>query len=165
MRIQDLSPWFVRGIYLFGVALMMTAAIDLFTTVWPLRPGEMAWRYGFFGLAAGYVQTPTLGMMLILGAAALNEDPGILRIAGMLCFAAAGILLICTAAFGLDVLSMRAIRPPESQAGVLYGGIFQMVKYVVGALVLLMTGMGAIATARSVKKHTRHEAGIVSTAG
>lgn len=165
MRIHDLSPWLIRGIYLFGLALVLTAAIDLFTTVWPFRPGEMAWRYGFFGLAAGYIQTPTLGLLLIIFAAAVSEDIRVLRMAGVFAFAGAGLLLVSAAAFGLDVLSMRAIRPPESQAGVLYGGLFQEVKYGVGALVLLMMGAGAIATSRSIKRHTRGAAGIVSTHG
>lgn len=165
MRSKDLSPWFVRGVYLFGIALMLTAAIDLFTTVWPMRPGEMAWRYGFFGLAAGYVQTPTLGLLLIVGASAWNGNAGILRATGYVAFVAAGALLISSVAFGLDVLSMRAIRPPESQAGVLYGGLFQEVKYVVGALVLLMLGAGAVAMSRHIVKHPKRDPGIVSASG
>lgn len=165
MRIHDLSPWFIRGMYLFGLALMLTAAIDLFTTVWPLRPAEMAWRYGFFGLAAGYIQTPTLGLLLLVGGAALDDDVRVLRVGGIFAFAAAGLLLVSAAAFGLDVLSMRAIRPPESQAGVLYGGMLQEVKYVVGACVLLCLGAGSIAMSRSIKKHTRRDPGIVSAQG
>lgn len=162
MRSQDLSPWFVRGVYLFGIALVMTAAIDLFTTVWPMRPGEMAWRYGFFGLAAGYIQTPTLGLLLIAVASVWNADAGILRATGYTALVVAGVLLVSTAIFGLDVLSMRAIRPPESQAGVLYGGLFQEVKYVVGALALAMLGVGAVAMSRQVVKHPKSDPGIVA---
>ena len=78
MRTSDISPWFIWGLYLFGLALMVTAGIDLLTTVWPFRLDQAAWRYGFLGLAAGYLQTPTLGLILITFAAHVDERPAIM---------------------------------------------------------------------------------------
>ena len=144
---------------------MLTAAIDLFTTVWPMRPSEMTWRYGFLGLAAGYLQTPTLGLLLIIVGALWARNAGLLRVAGIACLATAVMLLIVMGVFALDVIQVRAIRPAEAQAGVLYGGIFQEIKYFVATLVLVLMGQGALKTAkRSASAWAKKAPGIVSTA-
>lgn len=165
MRPDDFSPWLVRGIYLFGFALMMTAAIDLFTTVWPLRPTDMTWRYGFLGLAAGYMQTPTVGVLLIMLTAAWEGDATVLRITGALSLLVALILLLSMGLFGLDVMAMRQLRPAEAQAGVLAGGVFQEMKYFVATFIFAFLGLGALKTGKSVAgRAPSRKAGIVSAA-
>lgn len=147
MKPQDISIWFTRAIYLFGFALILTAAIDLFTTVWPLRPTDIAWRYGFLGLSAGYLQTPTLGLLIIALTAAWQRQPLILRIAGWTSLAGALVLLLAMGMFALDVLQIRDLRAAEGQTTVLAGGLFQEVKYFVAFLVLLLLGYGSVKTA------------------
>ncbi len=44
MTYDDACTWLARGLYKAGVPLMMTAAIDLLTTVWPMHPGDISWR-------------------------------------------------------------------------------------------------------------------------
>ena len=168
MRTDDVSPWLIRGLYLFGFALILTAAIDLMTTVWPMRPAELAWRYGFLGLAAGYMQTPTLGLLLIMGAAALNDSSMVLRLMALVCLATAVILIGVMGIFGLDVIQMRGLRAEEMRASVLAGGIFQEVKYFVSMLVFAALGYGGLRTARTLSAHAAgrpHAPGIVSARG
>ena len=163
---HDVSPWLIRGIYLFGFAFMLTAAIDLFTTVWPLRPTEMNWRYGFLGLAAGYLQTPTLGLLLIAGGAIWSRNATILRAVGYASLVLALVLLVVMGVFGLDVIQVRQVRAEEARAGVLYGGIFQEIKYFVAMIVLVLIGQGALKTAkRSASTWAKLAPGIVSTPG
>jgi len=163
------SPWLVRGLYLFGVALMLTAAIDLFTTVWPINYGDMAWRYGFLGLMAGYLQTPTLGLILIIGTAVWEENGSMLRVAGVASLLAALLILLAMGMFGLDVTQMSALRAEEMQAAVRAGGFFQEVKYFVAACVLAFLGHGALKTAKAVGSgkvgRSKDSPGIVSSAG
>jgi hypothetical protein len=147
MTYDDVSPWLIRGIYLFGFAFILTAAIDLGTTVWPMRPGEMAWRYGSLGIAAGYLQTPTLGLLLMAGAAIWSRNVTMLRIVGVLCLAMALVLLFAMGMFALDVLQLRELRSGEAPASTLYRGIFQEVKYFVAMLVVALIGRGALKTA------------------
>lgn len=168
MRTDHLSPWLIRGVYLFGLALILTAAIDLFTTVWPMRPGEMTWRYGFLGLAAGYLQTPTLGLMLIMGAAVIDRSAGLLRATAGVCLLTAVVLLGVMGIFGLDVIQVRGIRPEEARSGVLVGGMFQEVKYFVATFVFALLGYGGLHTARQLAEEEARrpkEPGIVSAAG
>lgn len=163
---RDVSPWLVWGIYLFGIAFMLTAAIDLFTTVWPMRPSEMTWRYGFLGLAAGYLQTPALGLLMIALGAIWQRNAGLLRGVGVVCLVTAVLYLVIMGVFALDVIQVRQIRPPEVQAGVLYGGIFQEIKYFVAMCVFVLLGQGCLKTARqSAADWARHEPGIVTTPG
>ena len=163
---DELSPWVARGLYLFGLALMLHASIDLFSTVWPMRWTELAWRYGFLGLAAGYLQTPTLGLLFIAGTAIWQDDARVVRAVGVVFMVCAVILLGIIGVFGLDVLAMRDLRAPEARSGVLVGGVLQEVKYSVATVVFVLLGHGfsktakrmASAAARVTKKH-----GIVST--
>lgn len=168
MRSDDLSPWLIRGVYLFGFALMLTAAIDLLTTVWPMRPGEMTWRYGFLGLSAGYLQTPTLGLMLIMGAGIVDGNSLVLRATAGICLLTAVVLLGVMGIFALDVLQVRGIRPEEARRGVLVGGIFQEVKYFVATFVFATLGYGGLQTARRLAEEEARrpkKPGIVSAAG
>lgn len=164
MTDRDVSSWLVWGIYLFGIAFMLTAAIDLFTTVWPLRPTEITWRYGFLGLAGGYLQTPTLGLLLIAGGAIWQRNATLLRVAGIAALVGALVLLIAMGIFGLDVLQVRQLRAEEMRSTVLYGGIFQEIKYFVAACVLVLVGQGCLKTAkRSASAWAKKAPGIVST--
>jgi hypothetical protein len=168
MSSDDVSPWVIRGLYLFGLSLMLTAAIDLFTTVWPLRPGEIGWRFGFLGLGAGYLQTPTLGLALIAATAIWEENTGVLRGVGAVCLVTGLVLLGVMGIFGLDVVQMRQLRPEDAQASVMTGGMFQEVKYFVAFLVFSFLGYGSLKTAKVLARSGGRVArtpGIVSTAG
>ena len=149
MHSDDVSPWLIRGVYLFGIALILHAVIDLSTTVWPFRVTEMTWRYGFLGLAAGYLQTPTLGLLLIAGTALWNGDHGVARGVGAVLMVGALALILAVGLFMLDVIQVRQLRAAEAQNAVLYGGLFQSVKYVLASLILATMGHGLLKTVKS----------------
>ncbi len=152
MEPTRVSPWIARGLYLFAVALLLTAVIDLGSTVWPFRPGEVTWRYGFLGLMAGYLQTPTLGLTIALAVALWQESRTMLRVLGTVGLLAAAALLLAVGMFALDVIQMRGMRVDEIQSSVLTGGMLQEVKYVVASVVLVLLGLGAMGTAKRLGK-------------
>ena len=151
MNSDDVSPWLIRGIYLFGFALILHAVIDLSTTVWPLRVTEMSWRYGFLGLGAGYLQTPTLGLLLIAGTALWQGDLGLARGGGAALTVSALVLMLAVALFMLDVVQVRQLAAAEAQAGVLYGGLWQAVKYVLASIILAAMGRGLIQSVKTAR--------------
>lgn len=168
MNKADLSPWLARGLYLFAFALVLTAVIDLASTVWPMHPGDLSWRYGFLGLTAGYLQTPTLGLILAIAVAIWQESPAALRAVGFASILAAVGLLVGMSVFALDVVQMRAMRAEEMRSTVLAGGMLQEVKYVVAFFVLAALGFGALKTAKGFASHgSRRDdsPGIVSSKG
>jgi len=167
MKADDISPWIPASAYVFGLALILTAKIDLLTTVWPMRPTDMAWRYGFLGLSAGYLQTPSLGLGLIAGTAIWQKHVLPLRLVGAVSLLTAVALLGVMGIFGLDVLAMRQIRPEEAQAGVLVGGMFQEVKYFVAMFVFAFLGLGSLKTAKVMARDLAKQprpSGIVAAA-
>ena len=151
MNSDDVSPWLIRGIYLFGIALILHAVIDLSTTVWPLRVTEMLWRYGFLGLGAAYLQTPTLGLLLIAGTALWQGDLGLARGVGAVLMVSAVVLMLAVAIFMLDVVQVRQLRAAEGQAAVLYGGLLQAVKYVLASIILAAIGHGLIQSVKTAR--------------
>jgi len=151
MNSDDVSPWLIRGIYLFGIALILHAVIDLSTTVWPLRIEEMTWRYGFLGLGAGYLQTPTLGLLLIAVTALWHGDLGLARGVGTVLMVSAVVLMLAFAIFMLDVVQIRQLRGAEAQTAVLYGGLLQAVKYVLASIILAAIGRGLIQTVKTAR--------------
>jgi len=142
MQSDDVSPWLIRGVYLFGFALVLHAVIDLSTTVWPLRVTEITWRYGFLGLGAGYLQTPTLGLLLIAATALWTGNLTLARMIGTLFLVVSAGLIAAVGLFMLDVVQVRQLRPAEAQAAVLYGGLLQAVKYVLASVIVAAMGFG-----------------------
>ena len=147
MTRSHISPWAVSGLYLFAAVLVTSPLIDLISTTFPPRLSDLSWRYGFFGLAAGYLHTPTLGLVLALAVAYWQEQSGVLRGLGLLSVVVAVALLPVLALWPMDVLAMRDLRAPEVQRGVAIGGAIQELKYLGAFVVLGCLGLGCMRTA------------------
>ena len=109
------------------------------------------WRYGFLGLGAGYLQTPTLGLLLIAATALWQGDLGLARGVGRALMVSAVVLLLAVALFMLDVVQVRQLQVAEAQTGVLYGGLLQAVKYVLASIILAATGLGLIQSVKTAR--------------
>jgi len=167
MTRSQVSPWVVRGLYLFAIVLVVSPLIDFVSTVWPLRPGDLQWRYGFLGLGAGFLHTPILGLVLAMAVAYWQDHLSVLRRLGVLSAVAAAAILPVLLEFPLDVLAMRELRAQDAQTGALIGAIIQEVKYLGACLVLACLGVGGMRTAKQLMATSGAEAspGIVSRAG
>lgn len=143
------SPWTLAGLYGFAAILVVSPFADLLTTVWPLQPGELTWRYGFLGLAAGYLHTPMLGLTLALGTAYWSRNATVLRGLGYAMPAVAAVLVVVMGVFLLDVLQMKDLRAEDARTGVLVGAFLQEAKYATAGIVLIILGVGATKTAKT----------------
>jgi hypothetical protein len=148
MTRSSVSPWAVRGLYLFSLVLVTSPLIDLVSTAWPLRPTDLSWRYGFIGLGAGYLSTPILGLVLAAAVAYWQGDAGALRTLGILSAVVAVAMLPLLAMWPLDFLQMRGLRAEETRRGILVGGVIQEIKYLGACFVLALLGAGALGTAK-----------------
>lgn len=146
------SPWATRALYLFAVVLITIPLLDFLSSVMPPRPGELSWRYGAFGLMAGYLHTPMLGLALALVLGWALGHRWVLTLGGWIALLGAVALLGVMGIFALDVLQMRGMRAEEVQTAILAGGVLQEVKYFTAALVLGFMGLGAIKTAGRAKR-------------
>jgi hypothetical protein len=159
MSHSEVSPWVVRGLYLFALVLVASPLADLASTVWPMRPTDLPWRYGFLGLGAGYLHTPILGLTLAMMVAWWTDDPSVTRAVGIVMLASSLVLLIAMGMFMLDVLQMRGLREPEMRQAVLVGGLLQELKYGTGLLVLAALGFGSVRTAARQARSPRSAGG------
>jgi hypothetical protein len=156
------SAWSVWGLYAFAAVLVLSPLIDLFTTIWPPRFTDLQWRYGFFGLSAGYLHTPLLGLVLAMAIAFWEGHTGTLRSLGSAALVVAVILLPVVALWPMDVVQMRALRAVEAQRGIAIGGVIQELKYAGACLVLGLLGIGALKTASAAARaQQRDSPGIV----
>jgi hypothetical protein len=138
----------VRGLYVLAIVLMVFPLLELFTTVWPFRFGDMAWRYAAFGITANYAYRSLVGLALFMALAYWFDHPHALRYAGVLALVTAGLILPLMVAFGLDLPAVAELRG-EGQRNSLVAGAFQEFKYAGTFLALSMLGLGALGTARS----------------
>jgi hypothetical protein len=144
------------------VVLIVSPLIDLLTTAWPPRPMDLSWRYGFVGLAAGYLHTPLIGLVLAIAVAHVEDHRRLLRALGMSSLLVAVILLPVLALWPMDFLTMRDLRAAEVQRGVVVGGVIQEIKYIGACLVLGLLGSGCLQLASAPRMGRRSGPGIVS---
>jgi Na+/melibiose symporter-like transporter len=163
MHSSDASPWTIRGLYLLALVLVASPASDLISTVWPLLPGDSAWRYGFLGLSAGYVLTPLLGVVLAAAVAHWSRDATALRVMAVVMLAGAAVLLVAMTVFALDVVQMRELRAEEVREGIVVGAVLQELKYGAAVLVLASLAIGALRSAPGLGRAAQNASRIVSS--
>lgn len=152
------SPWAVAALYAFAIVLVASPLVDLLSTAWPLRFGDLSWRYGFLGLGAGYLHTPMIGVVLAAAVAYWQDHAGVLRALGVASLLAAAALLPVLVFWPLDVQRVSALRAEEVRRGVAIGGVIQEFKYLGASVVLGCLGLGALGTARARRTPTQARA-------
>lgn len=135
--------------YFVAFLLVVTPALDFVTNVWPLRPGEVGWRYGAEGLLAGFLLTPLIGVMIAFGAAIALRHLLVMRILSFVNIAVAAFLLLLIALFALDVLQVRATVPEEARGMFQTGAVKAAVKHLTVAVALSWLGIVGIRVTRS----------------
>jgi len=97
----------VPGLYAVAALLVVAPFADMVGAAWPVRPTEIAWRFGSIGLGLGVVIVQILGLSLALAAAAVAGHRLVLRFVSILCLLAAGALTAGLTRFILDYGQLR----------------------------------------------------------
>jgi len=139
----------VAGAYVFLFFLVAWPVVDLLTNVVPLRPGDLQWRYGVVGLAAGFLQTPALGIVLGLFLALLLQHRRVVRFVAIVAGIGAIGLLGAMALFALDVLQLRTVTPAERLSSFQAGALIAELKHFTTFIALALVSVGGW---RSVRK-------------
>ena len=108
---------------LLPVALLLIAspAADLVAALLPMRPGEVSWRFGAYGLITNTLVTPILGLAIILVVSDYRESSRGIAISAGVAAAVALVLIFGFALFVLDYIQLRqavgrAARGPYDSA-------------------------------------------------
>jgi len=149
MRLDHSPPsaWSVAGLYLFGILLFFWPLTDLVTNALPIQLGNLHWRYGFGGLLAAYLNTPILGLVLLMAVAHWLGHTRTLSFLSVLELMMAVGLLAVIVVFALDMVQVRASRPEAARPAVLAGGSIAIAKHLTAAVVLTLLGVGGWRTA------------------
>lgn len=129
--------------YAVTIVFILSPVIDVVTNVWPIEPGNIQWRFGFFGVSSNYLVAPMLGLALLAMIAAVAEHGGAL----MTSFVVAGVfgvlLLGATLLYGLDVLQLRNAVRPEAEFAFGVGAGKSLFKMLTTSIALLLLAFGA----------------------
>ena len=135
-------------LYALAVLLVMHPVGDFVANVWPLRVGEVEWRYGVMGLLSGFLMTPMLGLAIAVGVGAVGGDRVLLKVLGWLSVVTGVLLLVLTVFFALEIIQFRPSVPTEGLGQYDIGSWKAVIKHLITAPVIIMLGRVALASAR-----------------
>jgi hypothetical protein len=95
------------GLYPVAALLIVAPFADMLGAAWPIRPTEVAWRFGSIGLGLGVVIVQILGLALAMAVAAAAGHRLVLRFVSAVCLLAAGALVAGITRFILDYGLLR----------------------------------------------------------
>ena len=139
------------ALYFASALLLAVPFIDLGTNVWPIRAGDIAWRYGTVGLLSGFLLTPLLGLCIAAVVAAGLAQHRALRALGILSALGAAALLGVTVLFTLDTIQFRVQVPSEGRASYQIGALRAWGKNLVVVAALVWLAVGASRAARALE--------------
>jgi hypothetical protein len=105
-------PFAVPGYLILG-AMIIFPLLDAVLTVWPLRLGEVSWRFGAVGIFSRGLMSPLFGLILMYGLALIYEHRVVQRVVAVLAAIAATAVASAAVLFVLDALQMRGQVQPQ----------------------------------------------------
>ena len=135
-------------VYFVAALMIVTPALDFVANVWPLRPGNLEWRYGTIGLLSGFAMTPLIGMLIVTGTAGLLGHARVLRVGAIVSLVVAVLLALATVLFVLDVLQFRPTVPLAAVANYDLGSWKAALKHLLVVVALAWLGHAAWRAAR-----------------
>jgi hypothetical protein len=144
-----------------AILLILLPAFDLMATLWPVRPGDLHWRFGASGLMAGFLLTPLLGLMLLTLVATLSDRRSTyltLAVVNGVGTVALGAVLVL---FLLDVLQLRGTVPAAQQTSFDAAALKALVKYAACGCALIALTLANVRLWRVAARRSRRAAARV----
>lgn len=100
-------PLLTPAVLVGGYVILVSLTKDL-QNIWPLQLGVANWRFGAAGFVLGSGAVPVLGLALMQVAAALSENRGLTRAAGLLGVALGVVMSVLVIMFFVDSRTVLA---------------------------------------------------------
>ncbi|MBC7895782.1 MAG: hypothetical protein H7066_10220 [Cytophagaceae bacterium] len=153
-RLDDAEP-LVAPFYFVALLLVATPTIDFVTSVLPLRPSNIEWRFASVGLLSGFLLTPLLGILIAMCTAAMAGQARVQRGLAILNAVAAVLSLVILLMFLLDIVQLRSVVQAEAKAsfeGAAVKAVLKHVSFLIAAGWLARRGFLASRWAREGTK-------------
>ena len=128
-------------VYVAGGLTLVLPLVDLLASVWPMRVGQLEWRFGTIGLLSGFTLSPVLGLVMCMAAAAVLEHRMVQRVFAAVGMLGAVLLIGFTVIFAFDWLQYRAAAPQEAKSPMDTGSIKAIIKHLLVAGTLIWLGI------------------------
>jgi hypothetical protein len=151
---------------LVPVALLLIASplADLVAALVPMRPGEVSWRFGAYGLLINALVTPIVGLAIIEIVGGLQHRARLMAIMAAVCGLLALVLVGGFALFLLDYLQLRQAVGRLARGPYDSAAIKAMIVSVIEAVVLLwlaIVGFRASGVTDARGRRPRERLGLV----
>ncbi len=163
---DSMLPRLKWPLYLLAIVLIVSPLADFATSVLPLSPTDIKWRFATVALFSGFLFTPLLALALIVVVAALVEDRPAQRVVSVVSLVMVALLLVLLAAFLLDVLQLRQQTVGDDERLPFDLSVIRsLVRYGLTTCVLLWLGVATWRTSRRERssRSSRGEVPLVST--
>jgi len=128
--------------YLVALALVLIPIFDATMTLWPLKFGDIRWRYGAIGLFSNALMIPAIGALIAMTTAAVLDHEATRRVLGFVGILAGLVLIGVAGVFTLDALQARAMVSAQQMLAWKVASGTAIVKLGIGILTCLAMGWG-----------------------
>lgn len=132
----------VWAAYAVALLLIIMPLVELVLGIWPLRVGQLNWRFGAAGLVSQSVMTPLLGMFLAVATAAAMGHRMLARILSGVAIGAGVLGILAIGMFALDALEARASVRPEAMMAFDRATLVAILRYSLGTITAFLLGIG-----------------------
>jgi len=138
----------IAPLYLLAFLLVATPLMDFVTSIVPLRPGDIEWRFASVGLLSGFLLTPLLGVALAIGAAHLGGHLRFQRVLAIVNLVVAASCIGLLVFFVLDIFQLKVAVQPEAAEAFKSAALKAVIKHVSFFLTLGFLGWRGIRISR-----------------
>ncbi|MEP7324689.1 MAG: hypothetical protein ABI836_01965 [Gemmatimonadota bacterium] len=153
-------------LYLIAIGLIVIPFVDFLTSILPLQPFDIKWRFSAVALFSGFLFTPLLAIALIALMSALAEDRVSLRVLSIFNLVFTVVLIILMVLYLLDVFQIRhEVVGTDERLPFDMSAIRAFVKYIFTIFVLAYTGIAGFRASKDRRPRGRGTTPLVSTQG
>ena len=137
--------------YFVGLFLIAVPILDMAAALWPARPGDLQWRFGFLGLLGNSLLLPILGIFIATSIAYFMGHRRLLFSVTVVATCLAVGIAVASVMFALDTLQLLSNVRPEMKAGFKAASLKSGMIYGFGTVTLLWLAYGAWRSAQAIK--------------
>lgn len=152
---MKLNRLIVVVLYAMAILMMVMPLGETLLSVWPVRAGDTAWRFGAAGLFSRALMTPLLGLVLLGILGYLLAHRRAVLATSVLAAVGALILLLAEGLFLLDAVQMRAQVRTEARLAFDLASTLAFVKIGTSMVLTALLAVGAWKMARQAGARPR----------